>query len=194
MITNKSSTFTKPPRRRGRPRGSKTRNYMPTGAVAGLRTTPLSHKRTVGQRIEPHVSTLQEASVDEPVAVEEEAHEGPGLSSDVITKEFQEEIDESATRLVYCLLVKHSIFLYLKYLNFTETLRVAYKFHQYCLPMGHSKIGFQGNEGEYQKLCKWNDNGEKACNEKEVDSFSFSCNLYVKLVCLVLAKQITIYY
>ncbi|XP_045128094.1 zinc finger protein 37-like isoform X2 [Portunus trituberculatus] len=97
IITNKSSTFTKPPRRRGRPRGSKSRNYAPAGGVSGLRTTPLSHKRTVGQRIEPHVSALQEASVDEPVAIEEEAHEGPGLSSDVITKEFQEEIDESGT-------------------------------------------------------------------------------------------------
>uniref|UniRef100_A0A0P4WG60 C2H2-type domain-containing protein n=1 Tax=Scylla olivacea TaxID=85551 RepID=A0A0P4WG60_SCYOL len=97
IITNKSSTFTKPPRRRGRPRGSKTRNYVPAGGVAGLRTTPLSHKRSVGQRIEPHVSALQEVSVDEPVATEEEACEEPGLSSDVIAKEFQEEIDESAT-------------------------------------------------------------------------------------------------
>ena len=38
--------------------------------------------------------------MDEPVGIEEETCQAPGLSSDVIVKEFQIEMDESGTRSV----------------------------------------------------------------------------------------------
>lgn len=93
IITSKRNMSVKAPKRRGRPRGSKARGCVPVAAAA-LRAAPSPTKRSVRQRLEPEADSLQEASVDDPATVEEEACDDPDPSSHIM-KEMQQEMDES---------------------------------------------------------------------------------------------------
>lgn len=66
-------------------------------AAATPQTAPPPTKRSVRQRLEPETNSLEEASVDDPLFIEEEACDDPDPSSHIM-KEMQEEMDESGVR------------------------------------------------------------------------------------------------